>query len=66
MKRQSKAEEALKKQIMYIDHRIDTLTRDWNNIQQQIEAIRKIREQLDREVGRLETERKRASQSRKP
>lgn len=66
MKRQSKAEEALKRQIMYIDQRIAEYNRTRDAITEQMNATIFIRNDLDREIGRLESERLKASQSRKP
>lgn len=66
MKRQSKAEEALKKQIKIIDQRIAEYNRARDAISEQISATTFIRDQLDEEVGRLEKARVKASTDRKP
>ena len=66
MKRQSKAEEALKKQIKIIDQRIAEYNRARDAISEQISATIFIRDQLDEEVGRLEKARVKASTDRKP
>jgi prefoldin subunit 5 len=66
MKRQSKAEEALKKQIKIIDQRIAEYNRTRDAISEQIRATEFIRNQLDDEVGRLEKARVKASTDRKP
>ena len=66
MKRQSKAEEALKRQIKQIDAEMDKLQAGVNTMQDRISGMRYIREQLDNEVGRLEKQRLTASETRKP
>lgn len=66
MKRQSKAEEALKKQIKIIDQRIKDLNVSRDAITEQIKASTFIRDQLDTEVGLLEKARIKASTDRKP
>lgn len=66
MKRQSKAEEALKKQIKIIDQRIKDLNVSRDVITEQIKALTFIRDQLDTEVGLLEKARIKASTDRKP
>jgi prefoldin subunit 5 len=66
MKCQSKAEEALKKQIKIIDQRIKDLNVSRDVITEQIKALTFIRDQLDTEVGLLEKARIKASTDRKP
>ena len=66
MKCQSKAEEALKKQIKIIDQRIKDLNVSRVVITEQIKALTFIRDQLDTEVGLLEKARIKASTDRKP
>jgi hypothetical protein len=66
MKRQSKAEEVLKKQIKIIDQRIKDLYASRDAITEQIKASTFIRDQLDNEVGLLEKARVKASTDRKP
>ena len=66
MKRQSKAEEALKRQNKRIDAEIDKFQAGVNTMQDRISGMRYIREQLDQEVGHLENQRRKASESRKP
>ena len=66
MKRQSKAEEALKKQIKIIDQRIKDLNVSRDVITEQIKALTFIRDQLDTEVGLLEKAGIKASTDRKP
>jgi prefoldin subunit 5 len=66
MKCQSKAEEALKKQIKIIDQRIKDLNVSRDVITEQIKALTFIRDQLDTEVGLLEKAGIKASTDRKP
>ena len=66
MKCQSKAEEALKKQIKIIDQRIKDLNVSRDVITEQIKALTFIRDQIDTEVGLLEKAGIKASTDRKP
>lgn len=61
MKRQSKAEEALNRQIKLMDHRIDLLRTSRDALDQQIAGIAVIRDQTEDEVKRLRAAREKAS-----
>lgn len=61
MKRQSKAEEALNRQLKSIDSRIALLREARDAIDQQIKGVAVIRDQIEDEVRRLRVAREKAS-----
>ena len=61
MKRQSKAEEALNRQIKLMDLRIDLLRTSRDALDQQIAGIAVIRDHTEDEVKRLRAAREKAS-----
>jgi len=66
MKRQSKAEEALAKQVKRIDAEIEKLQYDVNTMQDRISGMKYVREQLEVEIDQLKHARLKASTNRKP
>lgn len=65
MKRQSKAEEALKKQVANIKQTEATLEAEIHDIRAQLSILFDTRMEIEREIFRLETARKQASEVRK-
>ena len=61
MKRMSKAEEALNRQIKNISIRIENYYREKNNIEQHIHEAEQIKNQLQNEIDRLHRAREKAS-----
>jgi prefoldin subunit 5 len=53
MKRQSKAEEALNKQIKNLDIKLDMIQNSIEALSNQASAVRDIKKQLEREVDNL-------------
>ena len=66
MKRQSKAEEALNKQVKAIDNTIASYELVIKGMQDKIYAIQDIRKQLVSEIEFMKSARIKASESRKP
>jgi acetyl-CoA carboxylase carboxyltransferase component len=66
MKRQSKAEEALNKQVKAIDNTIASYELAIKGMQDKIYAIQDIRKQLVSEIEFMKSARIKASESRKP
>ncbi len=66
MKRQSKAEEALAKQVKRIDAEIEKLQFGVNTMQDRISGMKYVREQLEVEIDQLKHARLKASTDRKP
>ena len=66
MKRQSKAEEALNKQVKAIDNTIASYELAIKGMQDKIYAIQDIRKQLVCEIEFMKSARIKASESRKP
>lgn len=66
MKRQSKAEETLNRQVKKIDAEIEKLQFGVNTMQDRISGMKYVREQLESEIDQLKSARIKASQSRKP
>ena len=52
MKHQSKAEEALNKQIKILNHQIESLSAEFDKLGSRIEAVQGVRDQLMDEVIR--------------
>ncbi len=65
MKRQSKAEEALAKQVKRIDAEIEKLQFGVNTMQDRISGMKYVREQLEVEIDQLKHARLKASTNRK-
>lgn len=66
MKHQSKAEEALNKQIKILNHQIDALVEEGGKLASRIEALTGVRDQLADEVARSKQAREVASERNTP
>lgn len=65
MKRQSKAEEALRRQLQAIFDRIALLSTDRDKLTNQIEAMQDIAFTLGQEIDRLKEQRRQMSEDQK-
>lgn len=66
MKRQSKAEEALAKQIIITEEEIKALYNEINHRQSKIVALSDVVSNIQTQISQLKAEREKASTNRKP
>jgi chaperonin cofactor prefoldin len=66
MKQQSKAEEALKKQLEWINNQIEGLIQQQASIQHKVNTLREVQTHTTRTMSELRSARMRASERNKP